>query len=912
VTPLRGRETELASLGELADSLRAGACGVVVVEGAAGIGKSRLLAEGRSRAAAGGLLVAAGGADELDQVTPWAPLLGAFGSSEPPVLASGELGSLRSLSDQRLAVIERMQAALERAAASRPVLIVLDDLQWADAATLLALGSLPLSLFSYPVGWLLALRPLPASPALDGVLDRLAGVGAIRLHLGPLPVADAVVLARDTGVTGSDADLGKRIAGADGNPFYILELLKAGRRTGLAEDDVPVAVRAVARHLRPLSGGARRLLQVASVLGREFSVAEMAVLTAQPSSLLLGAVEEALRAEMLVEVPAGLAFRHDLLREAVYDSLPASARVALHRDAADALRRTGASAVRVAGQLALGALPGDEAAIAVMHQAVNELAPSSPGAAADLALRVLELVGGHDEHRPELVLSAVQVLGLAGRSAEARDVFESDLGRRRLPAAVEAELQLQLRQALVVDQMDTYPVPVPVRLLRDTSVDPAVRATLTALEQVPKIWHGQAAEADQALERARHAVAESGRADELMVVNWWRVQASLHRGRSGEAVARARAALDTAPPMAGLPEEMVVTALAADGRISEALETMRDALAAARDEGRAGLVFRYRRLRAAMLLSQGRLEDADAEARGVIDLPAKLGYPHRTALPLSVMVEVALRRGDIAQARSALARYGPVAPGVFPDFHWAAALAADAAGDAAAAERALAPIRRQLEAGVFYIATTQHHRLPQLVRIALGAGREKPAGAFAQAAAILGGQNPHSDTLVAAAAHARALIDDEPGALREGVARAAAGEDRLLEAAAREDLGRMLAARSAAGEAAAQLEAAYDFYARVSAQRDTARVRAALRALGIRKRQASVARPQHGWASLTRSEQAVVELVARGLTNREAASELFLSPDTINTHLRHAFAKLGIRSRVELARLAAERGHVIV
>ena len=904
MTPLRGRETELARLGELADSLRAGAGGVVVVEGAAGIGKSRLLAEARSRAAAAGFLVAAGGADELDQVTPWAPLLGALGSSEPPVLASGELGSLRSLSDQRLAVIERMQADLERAASSRRVLIILDDLQWADTATLLALGSLPLSLFSYPVGWLLALRPLPASAALDGLLDRLAEVGGARLHLGPLPMADAVALARDTGVAGSDADLGKRIAGADGNPFYVLELLKAGPRTGLAEG----AVRTVARHLRSLSDGARRLLQVASVLGREFSVAEVAVLTGQPSSLLLGAVEEALRAEMLVEVPAGLAFRHDLVREAVYDSLPASARAALHRDAADALRRTGASAVRVAGQLAIGALPGDQAAIAVMHQAVNELAPSSPGAAADLALRVLELAAGHDEHRPELALSAVLVLGLAGRSAEARDVFESYLGHRRLPAAVEAELQLQLRQALAVDQMDSYPVPVPVRLLRDPSVDPAVRATLAALEQVPKIWHGQAAEADQALERARQADAESGRADELTVVDWWRVQASLHRGRSGEAVARARAALDVAQPMAGLPEEMVVTALAADGRISEALGMMRDALAAARDEGRAGLVFRYRRLRAAMLLSQGRMEDADAEARSVIDLPAKLGYPHRTALPLSVLVEVALRRGDVVQARSALARYGPVVPGVFPDFHWAAALAADAVGDAAAAERALAPIRGQLETGVFYIATTQHHRLPQLVRIALGAGAEESARAFARAAAILGGQNPHSDTLVAAAAHARALIDDEPGALREGVTRAVAGEDRLLEAAAREDLGRMLAARSAAGEAAAQLEAAYDFYVRVSAQRDTARVRAALRTLGIRKRQASVARPQHGWASLTRSEQAVVELVAQGLTNREAASELFLSPDTINTHLRHAFAKLGIRSRVELARLAAARG----
>ena len=327
MTPLRGRETELARLEELADSLRAGAGGIVVVEGAAGIGKSRLLAEARSRAAEGDLLVAAGGADELDQVTPWAPLLGALGSSEPPVLASGALGSLRSLSDQRLAVIERMQAALERTASSRPVLIILDDLQWADTATLLALGLLPLSLFSYPVGWLLALRPLPASAALEGLLDRLAEAGATRLHLGPLPLADAVVLARDTGVPGSDADLGERIAGADGNPFYIQVLLKADLRRGLAED----AVRTVAQHLRSLSDGAHRLLQVASVLGREFSVAEVAVLTGQPSSLLLGAVEEALRAEMLVEVPVGLAFRHDLLREAVYDSLPASVRVALAR-----------------------------------------------------------------------------------------------------------------------------------------------------------------------------------------------------------------------------------------------------------------------------------------------------------------------------------------------------------------------------------------------------------------------------------------------------------------------------------------------------------------------------------------------------------------------------------------------------
>jgi DNA-binding NarL/FixJ family response regulator len=96
-------------------------------------------------------------------------------------------------------------------------------------------------------------------------------------------------------------------------------------------------------------------------------------------------------------------------------------------------------------------------------------------------------------------------------------------------------------------------------------------------------------------------------------------------------------------------------------------------------------------------------------------------------------------------------------------------------------------------------------------------------------------------------------------------------------------------------------------HVRAGAHHDTARVRAALRGHGVRKRQPSAGRPRPGWGSLTSSELTVVDPVARGLTNREAATELFLSPDTVNTHLRHAFGKLGIRSRVDLARLAAQR-----
>ena len=150
MTLLRGREVELARLDELAAAARDGAGGVIVVEGAAGIGKSRLLAEASGRAAAAGLLVAAGGADELDRVTSWGVLLRALSANDAPIMTSADLDSLRDLTDQRLAVAERMRAALEQAAASRPLLMVLDDLQWADPASLLALGSLPAGVVLLP------------------------------------------------------------------------------------------------------------------------------------------------------------------------------------------------------------------------------------------------------------------------------------------------------------------------------------------------------------------------------------------------------------------------------------------------------------------------------------------------------------------------------------------------------------------------------------------------------------------------------------------------------------------------------------------------------------------------------------------------------------------------------------------
>jgi DNA-binding CsgD family transcriptional regulator len=127
----------------------------------------------------------------------------------------------------------------------------------------------------------------------------------------------------------------------------------------------------------------------------------------------------------------------------------------------------------------------------------------------------------------------------------------------------------------------------------------------------------------------------------------------------------------------------------------------------------------------------------------------------------------------------------------------------------------------------------------------------------------------------------------------------------LESASAMEDLGGTLVAgdRDAGVDV---LGRALAVYTQIGAAWDARRVRSKLRDLGVRRRIAAVEADTDGWAAMTASELAVAQLVAEGLTNREVADRLFISPHTVNSHVRHVFAKLGINSRVELARLAGD------
>jgi DNA-binding CsgD family transcriptional regulator len=196
---------------------------------------------------------------------------------------------------------------------------------------------------------------------------------------------------------------------------------------------------------------------------------------------------------------------------------------------------------------------------------------------------------------------------------------------------------------------------------------------------------------------------------------------------------------------------------------------------------------------------------------------------------------------------------------------------------------------------------------PQLVRMALGSGDRELAETAVDDANRRAELSPGVPSPAAAAAHAAGLLNADVDELTHAVSLFEGSPRPLSLASAWEDLGLAQQRLESKRSATDALTEALVLFTRAEATRDAARVRARLRALGIRRRLTTSKRPPTGWASMTKSEVAVAQLVVDGLTNREIADRLFVSPHTVNTHLRHVFAKLRVNSRVDLTRLATER-----
>ena len=381
VTPagaLVGRDSEMALLTGLIKEVARGRGSSVLIEGEPGIGKSALVRAAVAEAPEAGCQVFWGAGDELGQALPLLPFLDGLRVREPSAnprrntivrLLRGEVAADRG-TDVPAVLAEQLLALVAEQCAVRPTILVVDDLQWADQASIALWGRLARSARQVPLLLVGMMRPVPQRDDLLA-LRRVAG-DAARLQLTGLtePAVADLVAALAGGKP--DDDLLRLADGAAGNPLYLTELVAALARSSrltvteagaaeLAGGSAPGSLSAaIADRLGFVAGPVREVLRAAALLGTDFAVPDLAIVLGRSVADLIPAVDEACAAGVLAESGHGLGFRHPLIRAALYDDMPAPVRAAWHRDAGRALAEAGAPADRVARQMlrATGG-PGD-------------------------------------------------------------------------------------------------------------------------------------------------------------------------------------------------------------------------------------------------------------------------------------------------------------------------------------------------------------------------------------------------------------------------------------------------------------------------------------------------------------------------------------------------------------------------
>jgi DNA-binding CsgD family transcriptional regulator len=908
----RGRSGEWCTAVGLLGAAEGGRGGVLLIEGAPGMGKSRLLCRAADLAAHAGFAILQGAADELSQLRPLAPLTSALGESAESLLPGRADGS--DIVDLRSLLIDELRARLERIVVERPLLVMLDDLQWADPTTCLALRSLIPDLASYPLVWMLA-RTQEDGPSRDRLFDPLERDGAVRLELVELDEGAVAEIAADVLGAGAEPDVLAVAATARGNPFRLVELLKEIDSEGLVEvvdgwarldaDTLPKVHAVTRRRLEDLSSPTQRLLQVAGVLGRAFPVDDLAEMLGELPSRLLPMLKEASTAGIVVSAGDMLMFRHDLLRQAVVETLEVPVRLALHRQAGEMLLSRGGSAVPAATHLVHSARADSPATLIALDRAAQEVLRSAPQTAADLAVRALELTGPTARGRPARTAAAVEALTAAGRLSEAAELARSALVHappseaNRLRGALAAMLLLSGRASEAVSEAE--------RVLAERDVTGYFRSALEMawFEGLIATYRFGAGR-----RRAEAIVAAPGEHGDASVVGALMLLTCVawSEGRIADGLGHVRRAVRLAnhgpvgAPYRSPPRLLLAACLTTVRELEEAETLIR---AVEEDVGAFGHTTHA--ARPALNLAR-RGGGAEAEA-GLAIADEFGGRNYYTLWGLIALIVVALRHGDMERA----GRYAERLQEEREMFGvmwgaWAVALVREAEGDITRAKKILDYCYDDPRVRSWVIGSEPTVG-PWMTRIALAAGSRTCAEEVLDTAQHLAVNNPEFPILSAAAAHVRGILHQDAAALAE----AAAGfPDPWGAASAAEDLGSLRAATATTDEgrraAVEVLDQALEGYREIGARRDAARVRARLRELGIRRRHWSTTqRPASGWAALTATEQKVALLVAQGLTNRQVATQMFISPHTIKFHLSKIFGKLHIASRIELAHLIAER-----
>ena len=927
---LRGRESEIAILSRRYDELIRGRGGVVLIRGAAGLGKSTLLAEAEAMAHRSGARVYHGASAVAGQSLPLGPLLDALMNTDDPPVDAAVLRELSDSADRRYWLLRELEERLERAAMAGPMVIGLDDIQWADAATLNAITVLPRRLSTHPILWLFVVRSGDLAPPTQLAVARVREENADILTLGPLSEDAVGDVVRD--VLGGEPDdrLRGLIERVGGQPLWLLDLLRGLRDEGIVALDGGLArlagdaiqrrlLESIDDQLARLPADVGEGLKMASVLGRRFSLDELAALMDRSPAALVGAVREALASGLIVESGDKLGFRHDLIREAIESGLPSPVKRSLQRRALDVMLDYGAVSSDVATLVMEVARPGDEQAIELLRRASAEIGRVAPAVAAPLSHRLVQLTSPEDPRWSQQVVDTVDLLVHSGQAAEAQKLIEASAPRLTDHAAEAAarmtlgSLELQYGPSGCADQCATS--------LRLPGLPVGLRVALLSLRACALEMLGQITAADDCAQQATVEARDSGLPFADVVTFPARALVAFDLGDWRAALEFADAGVDNAAHAdvparrAWMFDAWKTLILVGLGRFDDALTSINAGSRFAEQEGISANLRVWSMLRFRTMLSLGRFTDASAEAEAAMDLSDEIsegGRGYINHLASYVLCCVAIHSGDaagLAAARRAVSEMErvPASEGRARQLAaWITAKLDAAQGDFSRLQRIDIAMLDPLIAGVPNVSSPRRYAdQSELVRILLAAGRRDDADAVAQRLAVAATRDPDFPFLQAASMQARALVDDDHTLAEEALARYDGCVEPVLQASALEDAGR-LRPPDHRDEAVDRLDAALDLYADIGAARDAARVRSLLRQRGVRRSAVTaVASPR--WPELSASEVAVVRLVATGATNREVGDQLFLSPHTVNAHLRRIFTKLGIRSRVELARLTAQR-----
>jgi DNA-binding CsgD family transcriptional regulator/tetratricopeptide (TPR) repeat protein len=924
---LIGRRRQLDTVRGWVVGLASGRGRAVLVEGEPGIGKSTLMRLAAKEAQASGCQHFSGSCDELSQAFPLLPLLDAL-DPRSPVAAEGRAKILETLRsdtapgnrvDLVTAAVERLLALIDQLSASAPLMLVVDDLQWADPATVMAWGRLARAVHQLPLLLVGTLRPLPRRQDLNALRRTVGPAGRLRMHnLSDQEVADFV--ARAAGGSPGPRLL-ELAAGAGGNPLYLTELIDAlVRGRALTTDDGRVELTggrpprslaaAIADRLEFLSAPVREVLQVAALLGADFSVSELSVVSGRTVNELLPVLDEAIVAGVLRDDGRELAFRHPLIRAALYEGMPVAVRAAWHRDAGRALANQGAPPERVARQL-LPTLdadgPADDWIVRWLADSAQQLVGQAPHVAIPLLRWVVAGVPAGVAPHDVLTCRLADALFRVGDMTGGAQVASGALAHVTRPDLL-VDLHWTLTQCRALEGRSEEALTVLERALEAPGIEPQHRARLLVLSARAQRSLGRL---DRAGHAAQLALEEATAADDRWSMGWAlgvMTMVRVMRGEAAEALPlfdRTLAVAEGDPALTDLRLVMQInqaTALGDLDRYDDAIVAAEQVRQLSDDAGNIVRLSQAQCVLGELLFDVGRWDDALAE----VDLDGTPKNPVVECCDHGIAAAIQLHRGSASARRHLVSadRYlqqlgdqliGPLA--------LAKSLAKEQAGSPSEALAVLTDGMPET-ADEWEDATDL---FADAVRLAITVGDWDAARTIVRYAESAGHESavPHRK---AVALHCRGLLDNDAVQLLRAADQYEAAGRLLPRAQALEAAGVALANSDDVAGARAHFTDAFALYTTLGADWDLARTQARFRTYGIRRGPRTQHRRTHrGWDSLTPTELKVAGLVARGMSNPQIAAELFLSRRTVQTHVSHILAKLNLTSRTDIAREASVR-----